>query len=54
MLVSLNTIGVKVFLAPEKYFPVGHRGVYHTVSNNFFFEQKIYGSSTYSDECDAS
>jgi hypothetical protein len=36
MLVSLNTIGVKVFLAPEKYFPVGHRGVYHTVSNNFY------------------
>ena len=27
---------VKVFLADEKYFPVGHRGVYHTVSNNFF------------------
>ena len=36
MLSSLNTIGVKVFLAPEKYFPVGHRGVYHTVSNNFY------------------
>ena len=26
----------KVFLADERYFPVGHRGVYHTVSNNFF------------------
>ena len=25
-----------VFLADIRYFPVGHRGVYHTVSNNFF------------------
>jgi len=36
MLLSLNKIGVMVFLGPEKYFPPGHRGVYHTVSNNFF------------------
>ena len=36
MLLSLNKIGVMVFLADEKYFPVGHRGVYHTVSNNFY------------------
>ena len=36
MLVSLNQIGVGVFLADQKYFPPGHRGVYHTVSNNFF------------------
>ena len=36
MLVSLDKIGVVVFLADEKYFPVGHRGVYHTVSNNFY------------------
>ena len=35
MLVSLNQVGVNVFLADEKYFPVGHRGVYHTVGNNF-------------------
>ena len=33
---SLNAVGVKVFLADMRYFPVGHRGVYHTVSNNFF------------------
>ena len=33
---SFNRIGVGVFLADPKYFPVGHRGVYHTVSNNFF------------------
>ena len=43
MLSSLNTIGVKVFLAPEKYFPVGHRGVYHTVSNNFFLNERFMG-----------
>ena len=36
MLVSLDKIGVMVFLAAERYFPVGHRGVYHTVSNNFY------------------
>ena len=39
MLVSLNQIGVKVYLADEKYFPVGHRGVYHTVSNNFYLNK---------------
>ena len=30
---SLNAVGAKVFLADMRYFPVGHRGVYHTVSN---------------------
>jgi len=39
MLVSLNQVGVNVFLAEEKYFPVGHRGVYHTVGNNFFLNK---------------
>ena len=39
MLVALDKIGVGVFLADEKYFPVGHRGVYHTVSNNFFLNK---------------
>ena len=39
MLASLNRVGVKVFLADGKYFPVGHRGVYHTVSNNFFLNK---------------
>jgi len=33
---SLNAVGARVFLADSRYFPVGHRGVYHTVSNNFF------------------
>ena len=40
MLSSLNQIGVGVFLADEKYFPIGHRGVYHTVSNNFFLNKR--------------
>ena len=39
MLTSLSRVGVNVFLADEKYFPVGHRGVYHTVSNNFFLNK---------------
>jgi hypothetical protein len=39
MLMSLNQIGVKVYLADQKYFPVGHRGVYHTVSNNFYLNK---------------
>ena len=36
-------IGVKVFLADQKYFPVAHRGVYHTVSNNFFLNKAFMG-----------
>ena len=40
MLTALNQIGVKVFLADERYFPKMHRGVYHTVSNNFFLNKK--------------
>jgi hypothetical protein len=44
MLHSLNEIGVQVFLADDKYFPPGHRGVYHTVSNNFFLNKKWMGN----------
>ena len=40
MIESLNRVNVKVFLADQKYFPVGHRGVYHTVSNNFFLNRR--------------
>jgi len=40
MLASLNQVGVRVFLADSKYFPPMHRGVYHTVSNNFFLNRK--------------
>ena len=40
MLTSLSRVGVKVFLADQKYFPVFTRGVYHTVGNNFFLNRK--------------
>jgi hypothetical protein len=43
MLSSLNMIGVNVFLADQKYFPVSHRGVYHTVGNNFFLNKAFMG-----------
>ena len=43
MVNSLNQVGVGVYLADSKYFPVGHRGVYHTVSNNFFLNRKYMG-----------
>ena len=43
MLVALNQVGVKVYLADEKYFPVGNRGVYHTVSNAFFLNKAYMG-----------
>ena len=43
MLLALDRVGVKVFLAPSKYFPVSHRGVYHTVSNNFFLNEEYMG-----------
>ena len=47
MMTALDKVGVKVFIAPEKYFPPGHRGVYHTVSNNFYLNAtlvKRYGT----------
>ena len=40
MLVALEQVGVGVFLADSKYFPIGHRGVYHTVGNNFFLNRR--------------
>ena len=43
MLMTLNQIGVKVYLADAKYFPTGHRGVYHTVSNNFYLNRDWMG-----------
>lgn len=43
MLLALDRVGVKVFLAPSKYFPKSHRGVYHTVSNNFFLNEEYMG-----------
>ena len=47
MMAALDKIGVKVYMAPEKYFPPGHRGVYHTVTNNFYLNAtlvKRYGT----------
>ena len=43
MLASLSKVGVGVYLADEKYFPVGNRGVYHTVSNNFYLNKTFMG-----------
>ena len=43
LLFYLDQIGVKVFLADEKYFPPMTRGVYHTVGNNFFLNKRYVG-----------
>ena len=40
MLTAMNQIGIKVFLADQRYFPVMHRGVYHTVSNNVYLNRR--------------
>jgi len=47
MLLALEQVGVGVFLADSKYFPTGHRGVYHTVGNNFFLNKRYMGSTAY-------
>ena len=47
MLLALEQVGVGVFLADSKYFPVGHRGVYHTVGNNFFLNKNHMGKTNY-------
>ena len=39
MLTYLNQIGIDVFLADEKYFPVGTRGLYHSKHNRFFLNK---------------
>jgi|TARA_A100001035_G_scaffold220321_1_gene180383 hypothetical protein len=36
---SFSQIGTNVYLADPKYFPPGHRGVYHTVSNHFYLNK---------------
>tara|TARA_A100001201_G_scaffold24705_1_gene27960 strand:+ start:147 stop:821 length:675 start_codon:yes stop_codon:yes gene_type:complete len=43
MLMTLNQMGVKVYLADQRYFPVMHRGVYHTVSNNIYLNRRYMG-----------
>jgi hypothetical protein len=40
MVMTLNQIGVNVYLADSRYFPTMHRGVYHTVSNNFYLNKR--------------
>ena len=40
IMIAFKNIGVHVHLADEKYFPVGHRGVYHTVSNHFYLNKR--------------
>ena len=39
MLTYLTQIGIGVFLADEKYFPVGTRGLYHTEHNRLFLNK---------------
>ena len=43
MLTTMKQIGIKVFLADQRYFPVMHRGVYHTVSNNVYLNKRYMG-----------
>ena len=43
MLMTLNRMGVKVFLADQRYFPIMHRGVYHTVTNNIYLNRRYMG-----------
>ena len=43
MLMTMKQIGIKVFLADQRYFPIGHRGVYHTVSNNVYLNKSYMG-----------
>ena len=40
IMIAFKNIGVNVYLADERYFPVGHRGVYHTVSNHFYLNKR--------------
>ena len=41
IMIAFHKIGVKVFLGPEKYFPIGVRGTYHTVSNTFYLNRSF-------------
>ena len=36
---ALTMIDVGVYLADQKYFEVGQRGIYHTVTNNFYLNR---------------
>ena len=39
LIAELETMGVGVYLADEKYFPRGPAGVYYTVGNDFFMNR---------------
>jgi len=39
----LSMAGVGVFVGDAKYFPRGHRGVYHVTSNNFYLNREHMG-----------
>ena len=43
MLLAMHQVGIKVYLADQRYFPVMHRGVYHTVSNNVYLNRRYMG-----------
>ena len=43
MLLAMHQVGIKVYLADQRYFPKGHRGVYHTVSNNVYLNRDYMG-----------
>ena len=43
MLMAMNQVGIKVFLADQRYFPIMHRGVYHTMSNNVYLNKRYMG-----------
>ncbi len=39
MVEALEKVGSHVYIASAKYFPRGHRGVYHTISNHFYMNE---------------
>jgi hypothetical protein len=44
MLLAMHQVGIKVYLADQRYFPIGHRGVYHTVTNNVYLNRFYMGN----------
>ena len=40
LIVELNKMGVGVYLGDSKYFPAAHAGVYYTVGNDFFLNNR--------------
>ena len=43
LIVELNKMGVGVYLGDSKYFPAAHAGVYYTVGNDFFLNNRYAG-----------